>query len=330
MNVFYGSNINFVWLGETAMSTSFEYFKVFYYVAKYRSITTAAQELSLTQPSVTRSIQNLEGQLGCRLFHRSKKGVSLTGEGQMIYQRIITACELLFSAEEELEQMKCASTGIVRIGTDDLDIRRDYLLGLTERFRVQNPNVKLRIVQKDGAELIEALEAGILDFCILADASPTQSTAFAPSLNCELLHEYQDVVIVGRQYAHLAGRPLSLAELSPYPLIMWVPDTATRQFFEEMFRQRGLTMSPAVEMANIELQILMTERGLGYSFVPLHCAAEKLRQGSLLSLNITDCPLKRRLLMMTSRTRPLSRNAEKLFQILKAGEELQDAPGIIS
>ena len=320
MNVFYLFNTPCAFHGEMDMGTSFEYFKVFYYVAKYRSITTAAKELALTQPSVTRSIQNLEGQLGCRLFRRSKKGVSLTSEGQMIYQRIATACELLFSAEEELEQMKYASTGIVRIGTDDLDIRRDYLLELAERFREQCPNVKLRIVQKDGAELTEALEAGVLDCCILADASPAQATAFAPSLNSELLEEYSDVVIVGQKYAELAQRPITLAELNAYPLIMWIPDTATRQFFEELYRQQGLVMSPAVEMANIELQIRMTERGFGYSFVPLHCVAEQLARGTLFALRLDGCSLQRRLLLLTSKSRPLSFTAERFLRLLKREE----------
>ena len=82
-------------------------------------ITTAARELSLTQPSVTKVIQNLEAQLGCQLFTRSKRGVALTAEGEMILQRIMSACELLFSAEEELEQTKSMNSGIVKIGTDD-------------------------------------------------------------------------------------------------------------------------------------------------------------------------------------------------------------------
>jgi DNA-binding transcriptional LysR family regulator len=96
------------------MSANFEYYKVFYYVAKYRNITSAARELSLTQPSVTKAIQNLETQLGCRLFTRSKKGAALTTEGEMTYQRIISACELIFSAEEEIEQTIAMNSGIVK------------------------------------------------------------------------------------------------------------------------------------------------------------------------------------------------------------------------
>lgn len=319
MNVFYIKNARRVWKRGrgSAVPVNFEYFKVFYYVAKYRCITQAAEALSLTQPSVTRSIQSLEAQLGCSLFHRSKKGVTLTNEGQMIFQRIFTACDLMFSAEEELEQLKHTSTGIVRIGTDDLDIRQDYMLALAERFRAQYPEVKLRIVQRDGAELTEALEAGTLDFCILADASTGQAEEFTPDLEYQVLNEYQDVVIVGEAYAHLAGREITLRELAPYPLIVWVPGTASRRFFEELYRRHGLVMAPAVETANIAFQMLLTERGFGYSFVPRHCAEEKIRQGRLFPLRLANCPLSRRLLLLTSKTRPLSLTAQKFLRLLR-------------
>ena len=67
---------------EQEFSTNFEYYKVFYYTAKYRNITLAAQKLFLTQPSVTKAIQRLEEQLDCQLFLRTKRGVTLTAEGQ--------------------------------------------------------------------------------------------------------------------------------------------------------------------------------------------------------------------------------------------------------
>lgn len=193
------------------MSANFEYYRVFYYVAKYRNITLAARELSLTQPSVTKAIQNLETQLGCRLFTRSKKGAALTTEGEMIYQRIMSACELIFSAEEEIEQVIAMNSGIVKIGTDDLDIRRDFFLPYHERFRMLYPNVRLRIIQADGPELAKSLATGTLDFCITVGSSPNPDYApygaqYYQDLDIRLIQEYPDIVIVGKKYSFLAER----------------------------------------------------------------------------------------------------------------------------
>ena len=84
------------------MNASFDYYKVFYYVAKYSNFTKAASVLLSSQPSVTRSIQNLESELGCRLFIRSKHGVTLTPEGKLLYRYVAPACERILRGEEEL------------------------------------------------------------------------------------------------------------------------------------------------------------------------------------------------------------------------------------
>lgn len=63
------------------MSVSFDAYKVFYYVAKHKNITNAANALYLTQPTVSHTVAGLEKALGCQLFIRSKKGVQLTPGG---------------------------------------------------------------------------------------------------------------------------------------------------------------------------------------------------------------------------------------------------------
>lgn len=304
------------------MSANFEYYKIFYYVAKYRNITTAARELSLTQPSVTKVIKNLESQLGCQLFTRSKKGVTLTAEGEMILQRIMSACELLFSAEEEIEQMKSMNSGIVKIGTDDLDIRRDFFLTYNERFHALYPNVKIRMIQLDGPEMARALATGTLDFCITADSSPHPGSTpygaqYYPDLEIRLIQEYLDILIVGKKFSFLADKEITLRELCDYPLIVWAPGTVSREFFEDLFRQCGLRLKASIELANIEYQILLTEKGFGYSFVPYHCVEEKIRRGTIFPLRLRDCPLQRKLVLMTSRSRPLSFAADRFLELLQ-------------
>ena len=70
------------------MAANFEYYKIFYYVAKYQNFTLAAKALLSSQPSVSRCMQALETELGCRLFVRTKRGVSLTAEGEQLYKYV--------------------------------------------------------------------------------------------------------------------------------------------------------------------------------------------------------------------------------------------------
>ena len=73
------------------MNISYDYYRIFYYVAKCGSFTQAANALLGNQPNITRAIKSLEYELGCTLFIRSNKGVALTPEGEKLYQHIEVA-----------------------------------------------------------------------------------------------------------------------------------------------------------------------------------------------------------------------------------------------
>ena len=88
------------------MQVSFDSYKVFYITAKNKSITMAAKELYVTQPTVTHCIQKLEEELGCTLFIRGKKGVKLTPEGKVLYKHVSIACEEIWKAENDMKALK--------------------------------------------------------------------------------------------------------------------------------------------------------------------------------------------------------------------------------
>lgn len=83
------------------MDINFEYYKIYYYVAKYENITRAATALGSNQPNVTRVMKLLESQLGCRLFIREARGIRLTEEGERLYSHVEVAYRHLMNAQEE-------------------------------------------------------------------------------------------------------------------------------------------------------------------------------------------------------------------------------------
>ena len=85
------------------MEVTYDYYRIFYYAAKYKSFSQAATILMSNQPNVTRAIHNLESQLGCRLFIRSNRGAELTPEGERLYSHVAIAYDHLHAAELELE-----------------------------------------------------------------------------------------------------------------------------------------------------------------------------------------------------------------------------------
>ena len=98
------------------MAVSMEHYRVFYQVARCGNITQAAAVLYSSQPNVTHAVKLLEGELGCKLFLRTNKGVQLTPEGELLYSHVAPAMEHLRRAEEELKLTTRLRMGSISIG----------------------------------------------------------------------------------------------------------------------------------------------------------------------------------------------------------------------
>ncbi len=115
------------------MDVNFEYYKIFYYVAKYHNFTKAAQALNNSQPNITRAMNCLEQQLNTTLFIRTNRGVQLTPEGERLYTHVLSAMEQFQAAEEELADSSGLSHGSVAIGASETALNI-FLLDKLKKF----------------------------------------------------------------------------------------------------------------------------------------------------------------------------------------------------
>ncbi len=102
------------------MNVSLEWYKIFYEVAKKRNITEAAQSLCISQPAVSQTIKQLEESLHADLFLRTKKGVTLTKEGEVLYSYISEAMEKIKLGEAKVAEQVNLESGEIRIGSSDM------------------------------------------------------------------------------------------------------------------------------------------------------------------------------------------------------------------
>lgn len=118
------------------MYINYDYYHMFYYVAKYGSVTQAARVLFCNQPNLTRAIKTLEGELGCSLFIRNNRGVKLTPEGSRLYERVRVAFESIEAGETEIIESRNLKTGSVYVATSEVALHCVLLrlLKNTERF----------------------------------------------------------------------------------------------------------------------------------------------------------------------------------------------------
>jgi DNA-binding transcriptional LysR family regulator len=113
-------------------------YRVFCLVAEHQSFSKAAKALYATQPAISQTIMNMENVLGTRLFTRTSKGVKLTTDGQLLYEYISSAINLIEVGEKKLAEARDLLYGEMKIGVGDT-ISRYYLLPYLEKFNQNSP-----------------------------------------------------------------------------------------------------------------------------------------------------------------------------------------------
>lgn len=297
------------------MGINFELYKTFYYVAKYRNITHAAKALFQTQPTVSRCIAQLEAQLGCRLFVRSQKGVSLTPEAEILYHHVSAACEEIFCAEQQLDQQKNLREGLVRIGASEMTLHHG-LLHFLGFFRENYPEVRIQISGFNTPSAMQALKREEIDLAVVISPYP-QSSEF----QVQTLSKFQDIVIAGRGFSQLTGRVLCLQDLNNYPLICLQSGTGTRQHLEEFFEQHGQQLRPDIELPTTDLIVPLVEQNLGIGIVPENFAAQALKKRSVFTLCLQEQFPLRQISAITHASHPLSLAAQQFLQLLVEQKE---------
>ena len=293
------------------MDINFEYYKIFYYVAKYENITKAAAALGSNQPNVTRIMKLLESQLGCRLFVRGARGISLTEEGELLYSHVEIAYKQLLGAQEEIRKQGSFSGGTVEIGVTETALHL-FLLTALPHFRLEFPEIKIKIHNHTTPETIRHLISGKLDFAVVTDPFALSETVL-----CNKIMDYDEVLVGGTQYRSLRANVLELKDLGKYSLIGLGRESATYHLYKDFFIEHGVDYEPDMEVATSDLMLPLIENNFGIGFVPQTLALPLLEQGKLVQIQINCRIPKRSIQMIADKGRGKSLAASTLYKYLK-------------
>lgn len=275
------------------MNISYDYYKIFYFVAKYGSFTAAANVLFNNQPNITRTVKKLEEELGCTLFVRHRHGVALTPEGEKLYARIATAVESIKLGEEEIEQDKSLQSGKVTVAVSEIALHCSLLPAL-KKFRNNYPGVKLKISNLTTPQAIAMLKNGLADLALV-----TQPFDLPSDITSVKLKDINEVPVCSSEFSLETGTVMTAHQLINYPIIGLGERTGSHKFYTDYFNASDLPFEPEIE-ANAADQILpMIKSDLGIGFVPEEFL-ESEDLSSLIILNITP-PIPKRSICLLKR-----------------------------
>ncbi len=262
------------------MGINFEYYKVFYYVAKYQNITVAAQKLFLSQSTVSRIIQNLEYELDSVLFSRSRKGVALTEAGKMLFQHVEPACDQIFNGEKCVISRKKTEKEIFRIGTTEM-IMQYFLVPVLKKFRKQFPFVKLDISFYDPSTVGAAFHADMIDIAILT--TPLERDERIESFSWT---EFEEWVLAGNDWNELKGGSYSWKNLKKLPFLGMRNGMSEMRYAASVFKKENITIEPVCEVGSMPLLLDLLAENFGLAMAPEFYARELLGCGKCFRVNL--------------------------------------------
>ena len=293
------------------MNVNFEYYRIFYYVAKYRNFTKAARVLGNSQPNITRAMNCLEQQVHATLFIRTNRGVQLTSEGEELYNYVSAAMAQIFAAEEALSENDGLLYGNIVIGTSETALNI-FLVDQLKSFLQSYPGIRLKIYNYSTPQALEAVRSGKVDFAVVS--TPVET---AGPLKVTSLASFQDILVGGRTFEHLTSRAVSLSELKEYSLMGLGRETMTYKFYNRFFMTHGQEFAPDIEVATTDQILLMVKSELGLAFVPEPMTRESLKKEEIVTIQLQEEIPIREICLVYDYQHPLNSAARQFVTMCK-------------
>lgn len=295
--------------------------EAFIKVSDSKSFSKAAQELYLTQPTVSAHIQTLEKELKVRLFVRNTKTVKLSEDGKTLYQYARQMIEL----EQEIQSMfsKAAEQKERCITIATSTIPAQYILpDILVKFRERFPKEQFRIVESDSSTVIEQVASHLVDIGF--------SGTVIEKANCKYIPFYQDDLVVimpnTKEYQKIIKEQKDLKWLEGEPLIMREEGSGTRKEAEKQLKKIGISLEDLNIVATIENPEAIkrsVKSGLGITIISRLAAADEIQAGEVLEFPFSQDGSGRNLNLVYNKNYKLPAAAEHVRKLIIEKYELQ-------
>lgn len=250
-------------------------------VAQQGTLGRAAETLNLSQPALSKTLNELEQLTGTRLFERGRLGAQLTVPGEQFLTHAVKVLDALNTAGQALNRKEDASADVVRVGalpTAALGI----LPAAIGRFHQQQKSTSLQVATMNNTMLLAGLKSGEIDLGIGRMSDPE----LMGGLNYELLF-LESLKLVVRPGHPLLQETITLSRVMEWPVVVSPKGTVPRQNAEALLQSQGCKMpAGCIETLSASLSRQLTVDYDYVWFVPSGAVKEDLRQATLVSLPV--------------------------------------------
>ena len=289
------------------LKTKLDYYRVFYETARYGSFSLAAEKLFISQSAISQCIHQLEMDLDTKLFHRSRRGVTLTQEGKMLLPKIENALSSINQGETLLAQFRHLHAGSLKIAAGDT-VTAHYLLPYLEEFHTRYPHIRIEMANSYSSNLLSYVKEGKSELAFVNLPIVDEELTVTP---CLTIH---DIFVAG------ASRKLKQSytreEIAAEPLILLEKNSTSRRYVEAQFQKNRIMLSPIIELAVHDLLLQFASIDLGVSCVVEEFSKESISKGTVKPLNLTEPLPARAIGCAYLKHNPLSLAAQAFLEII--------------
>ena len=260
------------------MKTKLDYYRIFYETARFESFSLAAKHLYISQSAISQCIRQLEKDLHTELFIRSRRGVSLTKEGNLLFQKIDSAMQAIEQGETLLERLQHLESGSLVIAAGDT-IASHYLLPYLEQFHIKYPNIRIEMANSYSSHMLQLVKEGKADIAFVNLPASDEELCIKPCLDIHDIFVCSPELSVKDNY--------TWDEIAQEPLILLEKNSSSRRYIDSIFREKNITLFPQIEIAAHDLLIRLASINLGISCVAEEFSKDNIKNGSVRRINLT-------------------------------------------
>jgi DNA-binding transcriptional LysR family regulator len=278
---------------------NFNQLKAFYFAVKYKSYSAAAEALYITQPAVTKQVQQLETTYGIKFLNRFGKKMVLTDAGEVLYDFADKIFQMESQAEERLRDFQQRKSGRLRIHASE-SFGAYYLPFIINIFRKKYPNIHISVNIFPNQEVIENTIKLENDLGFISYHFEHKKLTIQDVLEDRL------VLIVPPSHPFARKKILEPHKLDGQPIIMHEKGSATRDIVDAFISRNNLSVFIALELSNNEAIKRAVEAGAGISLISEHVVSEEVKRRKLKSISLADPTMKRKFYLIHHKDKYLS------------------------
>lgn len=287
----------------------FEQIECFLAIVKLGSMSRAAEEMFLTQPSLTARLQALENELGAQLFVRTRTGMRLTEAGREFLPYAERCVSSIECGKQRLRELSEGIAGHLRLGA--LPRVSTYTLPkILEEFSLTYPQITFSINTGHSQDVLNMVLTEQVNLGLARYMNH-------PEIENLPLYEEELVLVVNPKHRFARQKSVKLEELGEEQLILFDRASSSYEFTKSLFQEEAIQKPKILELDNIEAAKRMVEHQIGISFLPRPAVLRSVAAGRLCIVDVKESPkLERSIVALHRRDMPLTKPSSAFLELI--------------